>query len=128
MEKEFVKLIDPLMGINHQAWSVLHYLGSQTLEVPQVGLFVTAPWYNGREQGFVITYLPRSRKIKNLNIAFYEYRNSDSICSLRWESDKGYLNPPTIESDGDAAYHGKDKWHSAFSAECGEIGKIADWI
>ena len=64
-----------------------------------------APWFNGRERGYVLSMSKNGRDLKQLNIAFYENRNSDNICVLAWE--QWSMNPLTIDTaifpDG---YHG----------------------
>jgi hypothetical protein len=81
-------------------------------------------WHNGRENGYVIT-LSHHRASKHLVIVFYEHRNSDNICFLVWESDSGFLNPPTLDDIPDGLFK-----HSADVTESfkyGEIGKAATY-
>ena len=86
----------------------------------------TAPWYNGRERGIVISVCKYAGDV--LRIAIFEHRNSDSICALKWRSPVG-MNPPTIQSDGPLAYPTDNKHADiAFSVGPGEIGKMADWV
>lgn len=88
---------------NHQADAVLAYLryaindgieGSwdQTrhdyLAEPEV-----VEWYNGRERGYVVFMKSRTMD-RQINIAFYEHRGSDSICVLSFEALT--FNPPTL--------------------------------
>lgn len=51
-----------------------------------------AEWHNGRERGYVISLV---RDHRQLNIAFFQHRGSDSICAVEW--DQSTLNPPTID-------------------------------
>lgn len=93
----------------------------------QVRIF-TYPWYNGRERGIVIQ-MARDFSAPVLNIAFFEHRNSDSICALEWVRDGGFgLNPPTIESDGKLAYPTDDKFDVAKSVGWLQCGEMARWV
>lgn len=83
-----------------------------------------AGWYNGRERGYVIMFKNNDRE--QLNIAFFEHRNSDDICALKWI--QSTLNPPTIESAkfGEDLY--KDKCDVSKSVGFGGAAEMADWI
>jgi hypothetical protein len=77
---------------------------------------------NGREQGYII--FMRSKGYKNqINLAFYEHRNSDSIYVQ--QNDAVTFNAPTAPQ----IYEGmKDKWECAASYGFGEIEKTARFI
>jgi hypothetical protein len=120
-------------GANYQARAVLAYLESRDgLENSWSELlkeYVAHPkvsrWENCREQGYVVwLYSPKLNK--QINIAFFEHRNSDAICAVEWYQTT--LNAPTIETAqfGDDAY--KDKYDTSFDVGYGEAGKMADWI
>lgn len=82
------------------------------------------PWFNGRERGYVVTM--RSDDYRNqINIAFYEHRNSDQICAIVWE--QVTTNPPTIDTAvfGDVF---KDKYDVSKTFEYGEAHKMADYV
>ncbi|GIV43853.1 MAG: hypothetical protein KatS3mg035_0976 [Bacteroidia bacterium] len=83
-----------------------------------------ARWENCREQGYVISLRSKNYK-RQLNIAFFEHRNSDSICAVKWEQTT--LNSPTIDTAqfGDVY---KDKYYTSFSVGYGEVLKMANWI
>ena len=83
-----------------------------------------ARWENCREQGYVISLRSLNRK-KQLNIAFFEHRNSDNICAVKWE--QVTTNAPTIDTAkfGDVY---KDKYDTSFDVGCHEFVKMADWI
>lgn len=84
-----------------------------------------ARWENCREQGYVIS--THCIKAKNqLYIAFFEHRNSDSICAVKW-NEPYMLNSPTIYTAtfGDVY---KDKYDVSFSVGYGEVAKMAEWI
>lgn len=125
---------DVSLNINHQAWAVLHYLAGREPDFAEYkdGYYAiwleTAPWYNGRERGFVIS-MAKSIGGKAIHIAFFEHRNSDSICALRCVTSDFGMNPPTLQSHGEAFYPTDNKFDDiAFSVGPGEIGKMADWI
>jgi len=78
-------LADPNCGMNKQAAAFLRILAAQTFDAPGAMWIRTLPYCNCREMGFVLSV--RKPKGKSVNIAFYEHRNSDSFCALRWEGD-----------------------------------------
>ncbi len=83
-----------------------------------------AEWHNGRERGFVITMRSGDHK-RQINIAFFEHRNSDNICAVMWE--QRTMNPPTIiNAEFGDVY--KDKWDVSKSVSVGECMEMADWI
>lgn len=54
-------------------------------------------WSNCREQGYVATVRPKlyeKDRPKQLNIAWFEHRNSDNICVVVWKQDT--IDAPTI--------------------------------
>lgn len=82
-----------------------------------------ARWENGREQGYIISLL--NKQHKQLNIAFFEHRNSDSIHALKWE--QWSMNSLTFDTaDFGGVY--KHKYDTSFSVSYGEITEMADWI
>jgi hypothetical protein len=83
-----------------------------------------AEWHNGREEGYVVVF--RNRQHVQLNIAFFEHRNSDSICALEWVQTT--MNPPTIDTADFGGKVYKTKWDVSHQVEVGEAMKMADWI
>jgi hypothetical protein len=82
-----------------------------------------AEWHNCREQGYIV-YM-RNKKREQINIAFFEHRNSDSMCAVKWIQHT--LNPPTIDTaEFDDVY--KDKWDVSHTESHGQASKMADWI
>ena len=80
-------------------------------------------WQNCREQGYVITM--RGGKGRQINIAFFEHRNSDDICAIKWEQTT--INAPTIENaDFKDVY--SDKYDVSHRVEVGLAQDMADWI
>jgi hypothetical protein len=49
-------------------------------------------WENGREQGYVV-YM-KTPSFNQINIAFFQHRNSDQIHAVKWEQDT--INTPTL--------------------------------
>ena len=82
-----------------------------------------ARWENCREQGYVVSLTNRERK--QLNIAFFEHRNSDSICAIKWEQSS--MNSLTIDN---AKFNDvyKDKWDVSHTVSYGEVKEMAEWI
>lgn len=82
-----------------------------------------AEWHNGREHGFVLMF--RNKKHEQLNIAFFENRNSDEICALEWVQNT--LNPPTIDTAKFGNIY-KDKYDVSHRVEVGQASAMAEWI
>lgn len=81
-------------------------------------------WHNCREQGYVVTM--RSKNLRRqINIAFFEHRNSDEICAVRWE--QRTLNPPTIDNAEFGSVY-KNKYDVSKSVRWGEALKMAQWV
>lgn len=83
-----------------------------------------ARWENCREQGYIVSLRTKDYR-KQLNIAFFEHRNSDSICAVKWEQCS--MNTLTIDNAefGDVY---KDKYDTSHSVGYGEAESMAEWI
>jgi hypothetical protein len=119
-------------GAHHQAKAVLAYLQahdgieeSWSDEWKRYKAEVhIGRWENCREQGYVL-YLNSDDYKRQLNIAFFEHRNSDKICAVVWE--QGTINSPNINS---AKFEGiyKTKYDVSHSEPYGNALQMADWI
>lgn len=110
----------PNDGANYQTQAVLAFLR----HIECGGKPTIARWINGRENGYVCSILSANFR-RQLNIAFFEHRNSDSICAVKWE--QLTLNPPTIATAefGDVY---SNKWDVSKSVSYGKIVEMAEWI
>jgi hypothetical protein len=81
-------------------------------------------WENCREQGYVVSMRNKSYS-DQINIAFFEHRNSDSICAVKWNQIT--TNSPTIDTAvfGDVY---KNKWDTSHDVGYGEFMQMAKWI
>lgn len=121
-------------GAGPQAQAVLAYLGMndgvENSWDKEQGEYLAAPiayrWHNCREQGYVICMRSKG-SLKQINIAFFEHRNSDSICAIEWEQVTVYGNPPTIDNAQFGEIY-KDKYDTSKDFAYGEAAKMADWI
>lgn len=119
-------------GANYQAKAVLAFLQRMSIEEswnderkeydaePKV-----ARWENCREQGYIVSLRSKNRG-QQLNIAFFEHRNSDSICAIKWEQIS--MNSITIDT---AQFNGQcynSKWDVSKSVSYGQAKELADWI
>jgi len=106
-------------GANHQAKAVLAFMQVHDgMAQPEV-----ARWENCREQGYVISM--KNENGDQINIAFFEHRNTDSICAVEWKQNT--TNAPTI----DTAVFGnvyKDKFDVSHRVGYGQISEMANWI
>ena len=125
-----MKIVDPTFGINNQAIAVLSFMENFTPDF--VGSifnvrFETKPWYNGREKGIVISMIVNFNK--TIHIAFFEHRNSDRLCCLKWITDTPYYNHPLDDSDVyTKAYKNGDKYSVDASFNYGGILPCAEFI
>ena len=112
-------------GANHQTKAVLAYLSQwdserkQYLAEPKV-----ARWENCREQGYVVSIRSQDYS-RQFNVIFFEHRNSDSICAVKWEQCS--TNSPTINT-ADFGKTYKNKYDVSFEVGYGEVVKMSDWI
>lgn len=119
-------------GADQQSQAVLAYVryGSDGIEgAYDAGLnryladAKVARWDNGREQGYVI-FLRSKDYARQINVAFFEHRNSDSIHALVFE--RVTFNAPTLADIPEGVY--ADKWSTTFSVDVGEAYKMAEFI
>jgi hypothetical protein len=119
-------------GANYQARAVLMFLQrnaniedswNSTHKEYEADIKV-ARWENCREQGYVISLKNKDRK--QLNIAFFEHRNSDSICAIKWEQNS--INSLSIETADFKGECYKDKYDVSFSVDYGKVCEMAEWI
>jgi hypothetical protein len=106
-------------GADYQSRAVLCIL-QRIADLPEIEV---ARWLNGREQGYVATLLNLTGE--QLNIAWFEHRNSDSIHAVKWEQPT--MNPPTI----DTAVFGevyKNKFDTSHRVGVEKICEMAEWI
>jgi hypothetical protein len=126
-----MKLFDNHDGANGQAKAVLAILQSSNIEDSYNSercQYMAQPeferWHNGREQGYVIWFRPNYSR--QLNIAFFEHRNSDSICAVKWEQTT--MNPPTIDTMEANGTVYKDKWDVSKTVSPYHFSEMAEWI
>jgi hypothetical protein len=79
-------------------------------------------WDNCREQGYIL-YLRVEGK--QLNIAFFEHRNSDEICAVKWE--QYTANSPTLGSAKFGDIY-KDKYDVSHSLKHNEHYRMSLWL
>lgn len=119
-------------GANYQARAVLCFVQNFTIEESwnterkeyDAELKVSR-WENCREQGYIISMRSKDRR-RQLNIAFFEHRNSDSICAIKWEQIS--MNSITIDT---AQFEGQcynSKSDVSHSVSYGEVSEMAEWI
>lgn len=82
-----------------------------------------ARWENCREQGYVVSLVNKLNE--QINIAFFEHRNSDKICAVKWE--QASINALTIDTAefGDVY---KNKHDLSHSVNYGKAYEMAKWI
>ena len=107
-----------------QARCVLAYIQSRGVELKNKTYqdVNIGRWCNCREQGYVISLTNINRE--QLNIVWFEHRNTDSICIIRWE--QSTFNLPNIDTIPEQEY--RDKWDTDFSFGYGEYSECSDKI
>lgn len=83
-------------------------------------------WENCREQGYVFFLKSKDFK-RQLNIAFFEHRNSDSICAVKWEEVTDNASPNLNNLLNQKEVY-KDKWDVSHSVKYNEHYQMAEWI
>lgn len=128
-----MKLFQNSDGANPQAQAVLAYLAGfgGIEESYEDRRFLAEPtvarWYNCREQGYVVSMRSR-RGNRQINIAFFEHRNSDGICALEWEQVTTYGNPPNLSDMPRDLPWFEDKYAVSHEEEWGRAAEMAHWI
>jgi len=85
-----------------------------------------ARWENCREQGYIV-YLVHLPTTRQMNIAFFEHRNSDCICAVQWE--QWAMNSITIETARFPQDIYKDEYGCvSHTVNYGEVLAMAKWI
>ena len=120
-------------GADAQSRAVLAYLsghdgiecswdneGKRYLAAPEI-----ARWHNCREEGYVVSMRGYAHQ-KQINIAFFEHRNSDDICAIKWN--QVTINPPTIDTMDTKGTIYKDKYDLSHRETFGHPQEMADWI
>lgn len=86
-----------------------------------------ARWENCREQGYVVMLY--NQKNTQLNIAFFEHRNTDSIDAIVWMQNT--IDSPTIDTAnfncGEQQVN-KYKYDTSHSVSCNQYAEMGDWI
>ena len=122
-------------GANPQAKATLAYLqwlvgdGLDASYNPDKKRYEALPmvarWENCREQGYVVS-LRNGDRHEQLNIAFFEHRNGDSIHALVWEQKS--INSITLDIAAFPPCLYRTKWETSFSVVFGEAYKMASYI
>ena len=119
-------------GANHQARATLCYLEmysdiesswDKENKVYQAHPVISR-WNNCREQGYVVSLVSSDNK-RQLNIIFFEHRNSDAICAVKWEQ-KSFNNMNIDIADFGNNY--KDKFDTSHDVDYGECSQMAKWV
>jgi len=83
-----------------------------------------ARWENGREQGYICSLVVPFAK--QLNICFFEHRNSDEICAVKWEQVS--MNSIGIVNMDTKGTIYQDKYDVSFKVKYGKFLQMAEWI
>jgi hypothetical protein len=85
-------MIDTTMNMNSQAYALMHFLSTQEPHTAryQDGKYQIdircKPYINGRERGFVLE-IRQGIGRDPVCLAFFEHRNSDALCCIKWVTD-----------------------------------------
>jgi hypothetical protein len=112
-------------GAGSQARAVLALLSDFEIEDQDRDVEV-ARWENCREQGYIVSLISKIKRIQ-VNIAFFEHRNSDSIHAIKWTQNS--INSLTIESaDFNNGVYENDKYDTTHNVSYGKILEMSKWI
>lgn len=118
-------------GANYQARATLMYLQrfcnieeswNDTYKTYDAQIKVSR-WENCREQGYIVSLFNKKRE--QMNIAFFEHRNYDGICAIKWIQNS--INSLTIYNAKFGDIY-KDKYDLSYSVDHGKAKEMADWI
>lgn len=84
---------------------------------------MTKPYCNCREMGFTLSIFRANKE--PLNICFFEHRNSDNLCALKWEGRLPVHGGSSVDDIPKKNY--PDKWTLAKSVGCLQISEMIDW-
>jgi hypothetical protein len=83
-------------------------------------------WENGREQGYVVWLRVPSYTGPQLNIAFFEHRNSNEICAVEFEAST--WNSPRLDDIPESHPYHNSKWAASHTVRYNQAYEMADWI
>lgn len=117
------KLADRKCGMNTQAHELLQRLSDEiiTTEV----FLTTSPYCNGREMGFVVSAMA-TKYTPQTNFAFYEHRNCDQLCVLKWEGNTSIHGAVTHDQIPEGIF--PNKWACTAQWSYGNYDDIIDWL
>lgn len=122
---ERVNIGDSTCGMSEHPALLLSALSRRELTVPEFTWIDTTRFLNCREQGFVIQVRSPTSLDKQLNLAFFTHRNSDTLCALRWTG-VGHISVGVRPDDvPEAAF--PDKWTHAATWPFMEILAPVEW-
>lgn len=105
-------MIDTTMNMNYQAYALMHFLSTQEPHTAryrdgeyQIDIRCV-PYMNCRERGFVLE-IRQMYGDEPVCLAFFEHRNSDALCCIRWQSAQ-YRHCYSAEDIPESVY--SDKW------------------
>lgn len=116
-------LTSPSCGMNRQAYVLLTAMSLVELDLPDMSGVDTHPYSNCRERGFVISV--RNEEGKYMFMAFFEHRNSDSICCVRWIGAPNITGGYTPDDIPKEAY--PSKWDTTKSWPYMSIQDVIEW-
>ena len=117
-------------GANWQAQAVLAYLRTYAHEFIEEtydnergcydATISVGRFENCREQGYIVSVRYKGQQ---RNYAFYEHRNFDTICVVKFDQQTN--DTPTLEDVCDKM---EDKYDYTISFKCGQILECGEWI
>lgn len=127
-EQEMSNILLDSNKADEQSIHVLHIMSERGFWQRAAEICMIPPkvarWENCREQGYVVC-VKSPKATKQINIAFFEHRNSDEIHAVKWEQLS--TNSLTIETAifGDIY---KDKWDTSHKVPKGCARSMSIWI
>ncbi|MFO0906841.1 MAG: hypothetical protein U0835_00475 [Isosphaeraceae bacterium] len=116
-------MADRKCGMNQQAAELLARMSSEIIELPDSMFITTHPYCNCREMGFILRIF--SARADSENIAFYEHRNSDQLCAIRWTGDVPISGAVTARDIPESAF--PNKWSVSASWPCASYDEAIEY-
>ena len=99
-------MADPDCGMKAQTAVLLKALSTIEVELHDRVFLRTLPYCNCREMGFTLTLFGSG--VEQENVCFFEHRNSDALCAIRWKGTLPASGAVTADDIPDSVY--PDKW------------------
>lgn len=97
------------------------------IEIPKLTSILTKPYCNCREQGFVLSLEAWDGAIpEQIHYAFYDHRNSDSLCVVKWTGTINITGGVTPADFPEGVFEKKNDYIKSWNYM--NIAGVLDWF